>query len=388
MPETPPNQALEARLLQLERNLMQARKLQALGLLASGMAHDFNNALSAIGGYADLLRRRFGEKEPDIARYADIILQSCAHTAEMVDRLKLFTRKDRRKESLMDVHDLLKELQSITEFALPSRYRLTWDLGATNPWITGDPNLFQSIVLHLLVLAREVLPRGGSLTLRTTNFSHRFLPENAQPALALDLVSSDDRLQWDLLNRLIQGTAEQEERAGFIVIQEYLESQTGQLEITHIGEKTARVRMLFPLSFSKTRESVVEEENMALLQGEDPPPEGSFVLVVDDESGVRQFLCEYIQSNGTASRGVSCIADALQLLGHEENCRAVLVDQHLAEEDGLQLCEQILSLGRGIKVGLMTGYAGEMDPRVLSTRNIDLFEKPFNLDRVKTWIES
>jgi len=394
---------LRSRVLRLERDLLRARKFQALGMLASGLAHDFNNALSAISGYAELMRRRFGKLDPDIVRYNDIVLASCTRASEMVESLKLFTRKDRRCEQLMDAHELLAELQGLMAFTMPSRFRISWDLGAANYWLNGDPNLFQGSILHLLILAREALPRGGAITIRTSNLSARIRGLSGCAVFALDLVSSEESLDWNIMARLMEHAPSPEssspaEMAGLVVVREYVDSQNGQLLLERIGSATMRLRLMFPLALLKDREKTVEEENLSFLhqlqEGEaakrslEKEPSPPALLIVDDEAGVRDLLRAL-----ALSMNVPCICrDSGRGLQEELKAglrlRSALVDQHLENENGLDLCGILQTSQPGLVIGLMTGYSGEMDSRVLQSHGFSLFEKPFDLQRIKEWILS
>lgn len=377
---------------QLERELLHARKLQALGLLASGMAHDFNNVLAAISGYSELLKRRFGSNDPDIARYSGVILESCSRASQMVARLKLFTRKDRCKETLIDAHPLIVELKEVIDFTLPSRYKVSWDLGASSHWFSGDPNLFQGAVLHLLILGREVLPKGGNITIRTSNLSQRMLDGKNHPAMVLDLVSSDEKLDWAVLERVLGyqgniGELTEAEFAGLSVIGEYMENQGGFVKIEKMGASSVRVRLVFSLSLLKDPTESLDEENQALLSPQPMSQKDLMrVLVIDDESAVCQMLENFLKGCGAECICCENLQDVKNHLQQNKQPHIALIDQHLDGEDGLDLCEWMQHHYPGIKLGLMTGYVGQMDQRVLLTRGIHLFEKPFDLARLKSWV--
>jgi|GEM_PF-2994657 len=389
-------QTLQKRVIQLERDLLHARKLQAMGLLAAGMAHDFNNILSAIGGYSELLQHRFGSTHADIVRYTGVISESCSRAAGMVERLKLLTRKDRRKETLMDAHALLEELQEVITFTLPSRYKVTWDLGAASHWLAGDPSLFQGAILHLLILAREALPKGGNLTIRTSNFSARIRESAPKAILAVDLVSSDDKLDWTILELLLQTRPSEfhsrdAELAGLRVVNEYLESLGGGISLDRVADTTVRLRLVFPLKVLQDAERIVAEENMALLaQSQAQLPEQVHirhkVLIVDDDALIRDFLTKML-----VSIGAECICAEDEygvevLLQQGELFSYAMVDQNLQNDDGLDVCAKLRDRIPGLQIGLMTGAVGEMDPRVLQTKGILLFEKPFDIARIRNWI--
>jgi len=318
----------------------------------------------------------------------------------MVERLKLFTRKDRRKEQLMDAHELLGELQGLMDFTMPSRYRIGWDLGASNHWLNGDPNLFQGSILHLLILAREALPRGGGITIRTSNFSAKVRGVSGCPVFSLDLVSSDETLDWKILERLMESgmdrnAASPAEIAGLVVVREYVESQSGQLLLERVGSATLRLRLLFPLALLKDPEKSVEEENLSFLQllkgeestlavVEEGPP--SMVLIIDDESGVRELLCALSESTNVPCECRENGHGLIHELRAGMRLRAALVDQHLEDENGLDICEVIRRFHPNIPIGLMTGLAGDMDARVLQSHGFSLFEKPFDLRRMREWL--
>jgi len=339
-----------------------------------------------------LLKRKCGEQETDIARYSDSILSSCLRAAEMVDRLKLFTRKDRKAEVLVDIHPLLEELKDLLVFMLPLRYKVSWDLGAVSHWLAADTGLFQGSILHLLVLARSLLPKGGNITIRTSNFSIRIGEAQLQPALALDLVSNDEKIDQDVLSQVVSSTQQGVlESSGLHVVREYVISLGGSLDVERMGSTGVRLRMLFPLTILRDPESIVEEENATFLHEEassfiTSSEQKPWVLVIDDEPEVRAFLIEMIHSLGFRAVGFEDSESAVHWVNSGEVAYAAMVDQQLGFDDGLMLCEWLQASCPQLSLALMTGFAGDMNQRALQTRGITLFEKPFDILRIKNWL--
>ena len=417
-------QELRSRIVRLERDLLHSRKLQAMGLLASGLAHDLNNVLAAMSGYAELLRKRFAEKEPDVGRYADIMLESCGRASAMVDRLRSLSRRDRSRESLIDANSIMVELREIIPFIMPNRYSFSWDLAASSPWLTGDPNLFQGAVLHLLILAREALPKGGTMTVRTSNFSMRIGSTAPQPVLALDLVSSDERLEWPLIERVMRAGSDSDpltiaQSAGLHVVREYAASQGGAFLFDRVTSTTVRMRLVFPLTMLKAPEASVEEENLALLHSPEipelkapaapvsvqdatrvvtpapaftPQPETKerlpIVLVLDDEFEVCGMLGRMARGLGLEPKCFYSAEEARNVLQQGLVVNAALVDNHLLGEDGLDFLGWLRNEDSNVKLALTTGYAGDVDARLLQACGITLFEKPFDFTRVTAWLQS
>ena len=146
----------------LENRLRQSEKMQAVGQLAGGIAHDFNNQLVGIVGYADLLRTKLAG-QPDLAPYADNILQSARRASDLTAHLLAFARKGKVLTATVDLHDIISEVVALLERSIDKTIHVTLDLEASPPTTLGDPTQLQNCILNLALNARDAMPDGGEM---------------------------------------------------------------------------------------------------------------------------------------------------------------------------------------------------------------------------------
>ncbi|HEX9006355.1 MAG TPA: PAS domain S-box protein, partial [Bacteroidota bacterium] len=152
--------------LQLQEQLLQSQKMESIGLLAGGIAHDFNNILSAILGYASYLKTiRFDDDQ--IYAHLDTIERSALRAAELTSQLMAFARGGRYMPGPLDVHEVIEETVRLLRGSFEKNIAIVTDLGADAPVIEGDGAQMQQVLMNLCVNARDAMPHGGTLTIRT-----------------------------------------------------------------------------------------------------------------------------------------------------------------------------------------------------------------------------
>ncbi|MBD3239680.1 MAG: PAS domain S-box protein, partial [Chitinivibrionales bacterium] len=180
----------------LEERLHQSEKMQAIGQLAGGVAHDFNNQLSGILGYAEMAREQV-EDGSRMARYLDHILLAAQRSADLTAKLLAFARRGKFRSVPLNMHDLIAEVVSVLERSIDRRIRIEQDLKAEPPTTRGDPTLLQNAILNVALNARDALPEGGRITFQTdvTMLDKTFCeasPFSLEPGAFLHITVSDD----------------------------------------------------------------------------------------------------------------------------------------------------------------------------------------------------
>ncbi|MEO0500941.1 MAG: ATP-binding protein [Pseudomonadota bacterium] len=152
--------------MKLERQITQATKMQAVGQLAGGVAHDFNNILTAIIGYCDLMMMRHSPGDPD---FDDInqVRQNANRAANLVRQLLAFSRQQTLRPQLLQVSDIVGELSHLLKRLLGERVTLKADHGRGLAPVRADPGQMEQVIVNLAVNARDAMPDGGELTIRT-----------------------------------------------------------------------------------------------------------------------------------------------------------------------------------------------------------------------------
>ncbi len=150
----------------LEKQLRHFEKMEAIGQLAGGVAHDFNNQLGAILGYAELLRDHLKDNER-LRRYADTIVQSAKHSADLTRQLLAFSRQGKYRSEPVDIHQTIKQVVSLLERSIDKRITIKKILTAKQAVTSGDPTQLENAFLNIAINARDAMPTGGALAFTT-----------------------------------------------------------------------------------------------------------------------------------------------------------------------------------------------------------------------------
>lgn len=159
---------IEASLRRAESDLLQSQKVEALGKLSGGIAHDFNNLLTAINGYADLCLSFAGSDGP-LREYLDKILKAGQRAAELTHQLLAFSRKQVLAPKVFDLSSVVGEVTALMGRVIGDGIRLTEQLEQHLWLVRADPNQIHQVLMNLTVNARDAIPQGGEITIRTQN---------------------------------------------------------------------------------------------------------------------------------------------------------------------------------------------------------------------------
>ena len=152
--------------VQLQKQLLQAQKMEAVGTLSGGIAHDFNNLLQVILGYSELL---LAEKQEDDPEYADLskIFQAAKSGAELVQRLLTFSRKVEPKPIPLNLNRRIMQVEKLLRRTIPKMIDIQMDLSDDLAEIHADPTQMEQVLMNLAVNARDAMPDRGKLTVGT-----------------------------------------------------------------------------------------------------------------------------------------------------------------------------------------------------------------------------
>jgi PAS domain S-box-containing protein len=160
----------EAEQQNVEAQLRQAQKIEALGQLASGVAHNFNNLLTAIVGYAELLLAKLPE-DSDLYADADEIRRAAGRAKEVTRALLVFSRNEPGRRQILDLNEIITGIETLLRQLIPSNIEITIVLAPNLHAVKGDPSQFEQVVVNLAVNARDAMPNGGRLVLETSELN-------------------------------------------------------------------------------------------------------------------------------------------------------------------------------------------------------------------------
>ena len=157
---------------QLQKQLLQAQKMEAIGTLSGGIAHDFNNLLTVVMGFSELL---LAEKEQDDPQYADLqkIFHAAKNGSALVQRLLMFSRKSEPKPVPMHLNKQIVQVENLLRRTIPQMVDIKLELSADVPEINADASQMEQVIINLAVNARDAMPDVGQLTCENVNCNTR-----------------------------------------------------------------------------------------------------------------------------------------------------------------------------------------------------------------------
>ena len=355
-----------------EEQLRQAQKMQALGQLTGGIAHDFNNLLTVIQGSADMLRRP-GVAEEKRIRFAEAIVQTAGRAAALTGQLLAFARRQPLQPEVVDINEKILGMIDLLDRTLGERVRIVTDLAPDLCATEADPAQLESALLNVGVNARDAMPEGGTLTIRTSQAPPR--PDGRQ-AIAVAITDTGSGIPADVLARVFEPfftTKSVGRGTGLGLSQVYgFAAQSGgevQLE-TEVGTGTT-VTIVLPCS---------EDEPPA----RQAPPSAAArgrrsgrVLVVDDNEEVGAFAESLLGELGYAVSRAASGEEALER-AREEPFDIVFTDVVMPGMSGIDLARQLKELRAQSAVVLTTGYSDEISRS--GTGGLPVVFKPYRLD--------
>ncbi|HEY9078929.1 PAS domain-containing protein [Magnetovibrio sp.] len=391
----------------LEVQFAQSQKMQSIGQLAGGIAHDFNNLLTAMIGFSDLLLTRHGPEDPS---FNDInqIRQNAVRATSLVRQLLAFSRKQTLEPQIIEPKEKLSELSEVLSRLLGPTIDLniehSRDLGA----IRVDPTQFDQVILNLAVNARDAMPGGGTLTIRTANLS---LDEPVQrgmelvPAgeyVTLDVIDTGEGIRKEDMSRIFEpffSTKEVGEGTGLGLSTVYgIVHQTGgHVFVDSAPGEGAAFTVCLPRYFEEdaaTATAIAETPAETVPDGAPEPElkaerEGidgdltgvGTILLVEDEDAVRMFGSRALRNKGYTVLEAANGEEALEVINAtDKQIDLIVTDVVMPGMDGHTLVQFVRQEMPDMKVILISGFAENVIPGgIPADSSFHFLPKPFSL---------
>ncbi len=359
---------------ELEQQLLQAQKMEAIGQLAGGVAHDFRNQLTVIKGYGERLLRRFLVKDEG-REIMEEILRATERSTQLTGQLLAFSRKQTFHLQHVDLGDLIAEFS--TSLSQMVGEDMTWSINscATRCLVEIDPGQFQQALINLVSNAHDAMPKGGKLKIATTivqelKAGFRQKHPEAQPGAYSVVEISDTGCGMDeaTLAHLFepffttkpvgQGTG-----LGLAMVYGFVKQSNGLIEVESRPGQGTTFRLYFPQS---EPEGAAESEPEPTVEVSHSPGD---ILLVEDERLVRRILADSLQEVGYTVTEATNAAEALVLINRPENHFDLLVtDVVMPGGSGVDLAKSVHMARPDLPILFLSGYAG----KELSKRGVEL----------------
>ena len=385
----------------LENQINQSQKMEMVGQLAGGIAHDFNNVLSAIMMATDFLLNAHKPTDPS---FQDImqIKQNANRAAALVRHLLAFSRKQTLRPQVLDLGESLSDIENLLKRLIGEKVKLEVVHGRDLWPIKVDLSQFEQVIVNLAVNARDAMPDGGKLTVRTANLTSeeagKLAYKGMPPAdyVRIDITDTGTGIPADIVDKIFEpffSTKEVGKGTGLglstvygIVKQTggfvYVDSEAGKGTSFHIflprHHPALEVAPEPAVASNAAKESPAEAKPRTDLTGQ------GTILLVEDEEGLRSLNARGLRSRGYSVVEASNGIEALEVLEEKNGAVDLVVsDVVMPEMDGPTLLKSMRERNPDLKIIFVSGYAEDAFEKSLpENQQFAFLPKPFTLSQL------
>ena len=361
----------------LQRQLLHSQKMEAIGRLSAGVAHDFNNCLLAIFGYSDLLLERY-EQDPFLARNLTGIKEAGQRAAALTKQLLAFARRQPMETRVMNLNGVVSGLEKMLQRLLGEDIHLQTELHPELGKVKIDPGQLEQVIVNLAVNARHAMPKGGGLILRTVPLevtAESPAPHtDVTPGSYVLLTVTDTGLGMDAATqaRVFEpffSTKGEGTGLGLSTAYGIVRQSGGYIQVDSERGRGSRFTIYFP-AVSEAAEAPRPETVVT-----DGPHGRETLLLVEDDPMVRSLAVESLKLKGYRVLDAGDGREALRLAQGAGDIDLLITDVVMPRMTGRELADKLHTTAPLLKVLFMSGYPGSLGDQL--GRNIDLLEKPF-----------
>lgn len=383
----------------LQRELLQAQKMESVGRLAGGIAHDFNNLLQAITGFGEILRDEMETKDPH-REDVEQILKAADHAASLTRQILLFSRRQVVEFGPVDVNKTIENVIKIIGRVLGEKIVLETVLAEDLPGVYGDSGQIEQVVVNMAINARDAMPQGGVLCLstkeRTFSAKDAAVMPGARPGHFVCMQIKDNGVGIDaaLMDRIFEPffttkRAGQGSGMGLAVVLGIVQEHGGWIDVRSTPAQGTVFSVFLPVpdgSGSDVTAKMTEVTSSPLPYA----GRGQRILVVEDQAGVRSVLRRILPAHGYRIFTAADCAEGIEIFEQYHGAfDLLLLDVVLPDGNGVDLAGKMLKKHPGIKVLLSSGY---LDDKVrlseIKNNGWSFIEKPYEMTQILTAIEN
>jgi signal transduction histidine kinase/CheY-like chemotaxis protein len=368
---------------QLELQLFQNQKIEAVGRLAGGVAHDFNNLLMIISGHVSLLLHKFGRNSVE-GEKLEIVEGAASRAAGLTRQLLAYSRKQVLEPKILEIDPLVKNLEGMLRRLIREDIELRTELNGKDARVKVDPNQLEQVLINLAVNARDAMPNGGLLSIRTERplgRSRRQLPSHMAGDSYVLITVSDSGVGMDSATRerLFEPFFTTKEMGkgtglGLSMVYGIVRQSGGQIVVDSAPGKGSRFQIFLPLIEQPVSASASQTTEL-------PPARGKGnILLVEDEKELRALLAETLNELGYTVLQAGNGAEAIELAKSAlPSIDMMITDMVMPRMNGRELSKALRARRPGLPVLFISGYS-DVIPSEEEFFNVttQFLQKPFN----------
>ncbi len=369
----------------LEFQLQQVQKLEAVGTLAGGVAHDFNNILTAIRGSLDISLLMVGQNDP-ILKNLQQIEKAVTRASDLTRQLLFFSRRQPVEMAPLNLNQSVDNILRIIERLIGENIAITVDLAPDLQPVMADGGNIEQVIMNLMINARDAMPEGGAIIIRTRNATvgddYVRVHSYARPGKFVCLSMEDTGIGMDgeTVKHIFEPFFTTKEQGkgtglGLAVVYGIVKKHKGWIVAdSRPGEGTV-FSVFFPVSAEEPGKVPGDDARVP----RDSRGRGEEILVIEDDPSVLAFAGTALQANGyTVLTAASAMEARVMFHEHQDSLDLIFSDVVLPDKNGLDLVSEFESEKQGIRVLMTSGYMDENSlSRIIRDNNHRFLPKPY-----------
>jgi PAS domain S-box-containing protein len=369
------------RVKMLENQLLQSQKMDALGRLTAGVAHDINNALTVILGNTQLAKRLLSQDIEKAKEKLVEIEQTIRKTGEFTKKLLIFSREQPAVMKTIDLNGVVNDLTKVVLKAIRENVKIELILDPKLPNIKADPALINQLLLNLIINAQEAIPDAGKIIIETytrhidEEYSMFHLDAKPGDYVVLSITDTGVGISKDIIDKIFEPfftTKEHGTGLGLSIVYGIVKQHDGFINVYSEPGQGTTFEVYFPAVYEEEKQAV-EEEKVEIIGGNET------ILVAEDEERLRLTVADILQNLGykvyTASNGL----EAVEIFKEKANeIDLVFLDIVMPVLSGYDAMREIRKIKPDVKVLFATGYS--LNGLNLNLEGFDLIQKPYSYE--------
>ncbi len=369
----------------LEKQLLQSQKMEAIGTLAGGVAHDFNNILTAIVGYGNLAQMNIKDTVTT-GKFIQEMLDAADRAGDLTKRLLAFSRKQVIEPMMADLNEIVRDIEKMLKRVIADDVKLSTILSAGELPIMVDAGQMDQVILNLAANASDAMPNGGHFVIKTdtVNVDNRYAEmhnfENMGMCAVLTVEDNGIGMEQDTKENMFEPFFTTKEVGkgtglGLSMVYGIVKQNNGNINVYSEVGKGTTFRIYLPLT--ETKRASISSPVLTLPEGK-----GETIIIAEDEPKVRESLKLILQNNGYEIIEAVNGEDAVKKFKeNRDSVSLVLLDVIMPVKNGREAYEEMKSIESDIKTIFMSGYTDDIiSKKVILQEGVEFFSKPIDPD--------
>ncbi|MEH2358026.1 PAS domain-containing hybrid sensor histidine kinase/response regulator [Nostoc sp.] len=377
---------------QLETHLLHSQRLESLGTLASGIAHDLNNILTPIMGIAHLLPLKYPHLDDSSLQMLKILESNAKRGGDLVRQILLFTRGSEKKFTIVLVSQLLEDIKQIAQQTFPKFIDINTDIAPDIGMVFGDNTELHQVLMNLVVNARDAMPHGGKLSISATklfideNHARMHIGATANSYVKITVADTGVGIDSKIIDRIFDPFFTSKEVGkgtglGLSILMGIVKSHGGFVEVASKVGIGTKFQVYLPSKEGSISQKIEEIEL--------PRGQGELILVVDDEVAITQIAKTTLEIHNykvlTAQNGIEAIALYTE---HKDEIRLVLIDMMMPSMGGETVISTLQTINPEVQIIAMSGLASS--EALVQTTGVEIqgfLAKPFTAKQLLNFVQ-